>query len=207
MKQLLLSSAFLLFSMAVMAQKSDSTSFFLVIDGEQATQEEFRKIQNDSTVIIHFLKGDRAIELYGPAARNGALITSRPDPSNKGVFFYGKTRISADSVDYSNISRIDVIRGRQAIDLYGPGGKDGVFILHENKPEFANIIIRITNNKGNPVGKATVKNKNGSILAKSDKCGWVILENFSLGNAVTISKGKSNLTNLVINRQVMNVKL
>lgn len=210
MKRLVLSTCFLLFTLAAIAQESDSSSFYLVIDGERATQSEFNKMQLDSTAVIHFLKADKAMDLFGPAARNGALIISghtEIEDQKKAIYLYRNQRISADSIEFNNVSRIDVIRGRQALNLYGVAGKNGVYIIHDQKPQFTNVILRITDKNGKPVRNATIKNKNGSILAKSDKCGWVNLENFSIGNTVTIAAGKKYLSDLVVTQQILYVKL
>lgn len=195
--------------MASFVHAQQEARIYIVIDGIPATDEAYEKVQNDSTVVMHFLPPAKAVPLYGPVAAKGALLitTGKAESATRPVFFREGSRIDPDSLDYSNVQRIDVIRGRQAINLYGPAGKDGVYLLHEEEKPTVDVILRLTDKKGNPVKRGKVMSENGSILAESDKCGWVILENFSLGKTVTISTGKNKTTQLVITRQVMNVKL
>ena len=192
-----------------MAQRSDSLRAYILINGQPSTEEQLDKVRSDSTVVIHFIPGNKAVPLYGPQAKNGALIATisqgktLPEP----VVFYEGKRIPFDSINMNTVKRIDVIRGQQAVNLYGPAGVNDVYIVHKGYPLFIDVIMRITDKNGKPVRKAEVIGDNGSILATSDKCGWVSLENFSVGNTVTISAGKKVLKNLVITDQVMNVKL
>jgi hypothetical protein len=142
-----------------MGQEKPKSDLYLLVNGKHVSQAEFELAQKDSTAIMYFIPSDKAIMLYGPQAKNGAIdLTTRYPVSNEGS-------------------------------------------------KMTEVVLRITNSKGKPVARAKVLSENGSILAYSDKCGWVRLENFSQGNTVTISTGKKTLKNLVISNQVMHVKL
>ncbi len=209
MKRLIPFLLFLLILAEAGAQNPDSLKAYIIINGIPSSQQELDKVRKDSTVVIHFIPGNKAVPLYGPQAKNGALVaTISPGKTMaEPVVFLEGRRIPLDSLNFNNVERIDVIRGQQAVNLYGPAGKNDVYIVHKGPPLFIDVIMRITDKNGKPVKKAEVIGENGSILAKSDKCGWVSLENFSMGNTVTISAGKKILKNLVITDQVMNVKL
>ena len=205
MKRILVIAIFLLFSPWTEAQ--DLPDLYVIIDGKPATAEAFQRIQSDSATVIYFLPPEKAVALYGPVAAKGALIiTSRKKPVENPVFLKNGERIHPDSIDYKNVTRIDVIRGAKAVDLYGLAGKDGVYILHEEEAQPTDVILRWTNEKGNPVKRGKVISENGSILARTDKCGWAVLENFSLGKSVTLSTANKS-TRIKITQKVMNVKL
>ncbi len=207
MKTYIASILFLLASCSAFAQ--EDSRIYIVIDGIPATDEAYEKVQSDTTAEMHFLPASKAVPLYGPVAAKGALLitTRNARQSQNPVFLLEGRRIDQDSINYSDIRRIDVIRGQQALNLYGPAAKDGVYLLHREKNTPVNVILRLVDERGNPVRRGKVISENGSILAESDKCGWIMLENFSLGNTVTISAGKKKLTSLVINRQVMKIKI
>lgn len=202
---------FILSMLAFNIHGQENSGFYLVINGEPATTEEFDEATRDTTAVMHFLPSAKAIRLFGPIAKNGAIMLTTnpiPDSSYSPIMIMNGRRTHPDSLNNKRFEYIDVIRGPRATSLYGPTGKDGVFIVHPSEePPLQTIILHLTNSKGKAVKKAKVISENDRILAMSDSCGWIVLENFSLGNTVTISTGKKSLKNLVINNQYMNVKL
>ncbi|AHM61201.1 TonB-dependent receptor family protein [Flammeovirgaceae bacterium 311] len=185
-----LAGLFILLNFDARAQsRGGGNETLIIIDGQPATEQELQALSDSSHFEIQYLSPQKAQAIYGPAGAKGALLLTKSKPSGQNkagplVVLNGKP-VPADSLEHIPFQKIDVLRGRQAINLYGPAAKDGVFMV-EAAPEKAHFWLEIVNKKGKPVKGAQLLDEEGNVLAISNKCGMALLENFPVGSNVTI---------------------
>ena len=109
----------------------------VLINGRQAAAEDIEKLPAQSIQQMHYLHGRDAINLLGLAGAGGVLLvkTSSQKELLQPVVLKEGARISIDSLERTSFSRIDVIRGQQALNLYGPGAAGGVLLVHQDRKE------------------------------------------------------------------------
>ncbi|WP_225000277.1 hypothetical protein [Cesiribacter sp. SM1] len=183
-----LAGLFILQSFVAVAQnRSAGQEVLIIINGEPATEKELQAITEREPYEIQYLSPQKAQALYGPAGAKGAmLLTTTPvRKANKPLVILNGKPVPADSLKQLPFKKIDVLRGRQAINLYGPAGKDGVLLV-EAEAEKTDVWLEIVNKKGRPVKGAQLLDKDGNVLGTTNKCGLALLENFTRGNSVTV---------------------
>ncbi len=107
----------------------------MFIDGKPTPAEELNKLSYESIKQVHYLHGRDAIHLMGPVGAEGVLLvkSTKKEKTKQPVVLAGGRRISLDSLKGLSFHRIDVVRGAQAQQLYGPGASGGVLLLHQEK--------------------------------------------------------------------------
>lgn len=105
-----------------------------VIDGKEVTDDEVSKFDVNRIKSTHVLKGEKATTQYGEKGKNGVILITTKEPSLPGNPLYvinGKETTSDEAKDIApdNIKSIDVVKGEQAMSIYGEKGKNGVIII------------------------------------------------------------------------------
>lgn len=175
-------------SMALKAQDMQkSKALLIVIDGEISTQQALDSIPRERIQQMDYLKGQDARAIYGLAAAQGALQVKTNNGQNPVLMKDGQP-VTEDSLANLEFKRIDVIRGQQALNLYGPGAKEGVYLFHsaKEKENRMDVLLEVMNAKGKPVNGAIIKDENEKILAISNKCGMAYVENLLEGQDISI---------------------
>ena len=207
--KIILAGLFLLCAIAVIAQTTGAGhAALIIIDGKPATEQELEALQQKKLFEIQFLNPSKAQALYGPAGANGALLvtTLGSAASEEPLVLLNGRPIPADSLQKVQFEKIDVIRGQQALNLYGPAGKDGVYLV-QAAPELTDVWLEIRNKKGKPVKGAQLTDEQGNILAVSNSCGIITLENFSKGTNVIVKSKKYKPQTVSISSKKQNIIL
>lgn len=187
---------------------NESKPLLVVIDGEMASQEILDTIPQEQIEHIHYLMERDARAIYGMAAPYGALLV-KTKKKMKPVIFKDGQPVPADSNDLY-FDRIDVIRGQQAINLYGPGAKDGVYLLHTeegNKEKRLDVLLEVVNSRGKPVKGATITDESGKVLAISNNCGMAYVENLLVGNNISIFSKKYQRKDIPVGEKRVKIQL
>ena len=100
------------------------------------------------------------------------------------VFINGKP--VSDTVRLSDFERIDYIKGKQAIDLMGPLGKNGVYLVSSDGK--IPVYGTVKNLKGANVNRAKILSAKGELLATTNKCGTFFISSFKLYERIVIQK-------------------
>lgn len=192
-------------SMALKAQDMPkSKALLIVIDGKISTQQALDSIPQERIRQMDYLKGEDARAIYGLAAAQGALQVKTSNGQNPVVMKDGQP-VTEDSLAKLEFKRIDVIRGQQALNLYGPGAKEGVYLFHsaKEKEKRMDVLLEIMNAKGKPVNGAIIKDENEKILAISNKCGMAYVENLLEGQDISIfSQGYQRKDTTILENRV-----
>jgi hypothetical protein len=103
---------------------------------------------------------------------------------NSVVFINGKP--VSDTLRLSGFERIDYIKGKQAIELMGPRGKDGVYLVSSDGkiPVYGEVMTV----GGSKIRNAEVISGDGNVLTKTNKCGTFFIPFFNLYNKLIIKK-------------------
>ncbi len=207
--KILLAGFFILQSFAAVAQsRSGGQEVLIIINGQPATEKELQAITENEPYEIQYLSPQKAQALYGPAGAKGAMLltTTQVSKENKPLVVLNGRPVPADSLEQLPFKKIDVLRGRQAINLYGPAGKDGVLLV-EARPEKADFWLEIVNEKGKPVKGAQLLDKEGNVLATTNKCGLALLENFKRGSSVIVKSKRYQPLQLGVSDQKLKIIL
>lgn len=165
---------------------SADSSMLVIIDGKPATHQQLEKMSKSSLFTIDFLSPAKARALYGLAGAQGALLVSTTGKKQEDplVILNGR-EIPADSLNNVPFEQIHVLRGQQAINLYGPAAKEGAYLV-KTAPEPVNVWVEVVDVKGRPVKGVQLINEENAVLAVTNNCGIALLENFPKGNYVKV---------------------
>lgn len=117
------------------AQEKEKESIRVLIDGRPAPIDEVNRLPAETIQQMHFLHGRDAINLIGPAGAGGVLLvkTKGKKEGQEPIVLKEGKRIPWTSLENGSFSRIHVIRGEQARNLYGPGAAGGVLLVQGEK--------------------------------------------------------------------------
>ena len=93
---------------------------------------------------------------------------------------------SYDSVKHTHFDRIDFIKGKQAIELFGARAKEGVYLLSSDGK--IPVYGFVTTKKGKVVPHAEVTNEMGVLLTKTNKCGSFFIPSHRLYEHLIVHK-------------------
>jgi len=137
-------------------QLSSIEAGLIIIDGKEATREEAAKLQQETENIkfISVLKDETAVEKYGEKGKDGVMIFRTKDyisdssPGNLNsnenkelsplfqdkapLFFVNEKEITNEEfrqMDPDNIESLAVLKGEQAVKVYGEKARDGVLLV------------------------------------------------------------------------------
>lgn len=111
----------------------------IVIDGEIVSEEVMAKLDKETIQSIDVLKDKSATTLYGDKGKDGVLIIKTKakgtKESNPLIVLDGKivTKTEMDNLSPHSIESINVLKGKNATDLYLEKGKDGVIVITSKK--------------------------------------------------------------------------
>ncbi|OUR96043.1 hypothetical protein A9Q86_16320 [Flavobacteriales bacterium 33_180_T64] len=130
-----------------------------VVDGKIVKKSLFEDIDSDDIKSINILKGKVALESFGDKGKNGVVIMTKKG-SNSFIYKTNKdTDVNVDfefietdgkkplmllngnevsdfklkSMDPNSIDTIEILKGENAIKIYGDHGKDGVVLINSKK--------------------------------------------------------------------------
>ena len=166
------------------------SSMLIIIDGKPATHQELEEMSKNNLFTIDFLSPAKARAIYGLAGAHGALLVSTTGKKQEDplVILNGR-EIPADSLNNVPFEQIHVLRGQQAINLYGPAAKEGAYLV-KTAPEPVNVWVEVVDVKGRPVKGVQLINEENAVLAITNNCGIALLENFPKGNHVKLHSKK-----------------
>ena len=117
----------------------------ILIDGEEATQEEMKNLEPSLIKSMNILKGENATEKYGEKGKNGVIeITLKTEEEIKAekekkdnspkpdlILLDGKEIDKEDfsNLDHKKIKSIEVFKDKKAIKKFGEKAKNGVVIV------------------------------------------------------------------------------
>jgi hypothetical protein len=119
------------------------------------------------------------IEVLGQAAKDSLRLKN-----NAVIFINGKP--VSDTLRLTDFEKIDYIKGRQAIDLVGPRGKGGVFLVSSDGK--IPVYGVVSTSKGSKIKGAKVMTEEGKVLMVTNKCGVFFISGFKLYDNLVIKK-------------------
>lgn len=198
----LISFAFL--SYAAQAQEKDS--LLIVIDGVVSTQAKLEEVSS-SIERINYLSARDAAHIYGTAG-GAILVKTRENNKREPVVLMDGEPVLADSLNNISFRKIDVITGHQALSLFGPSGKEGVWLVQSaDAPELKNVRLEVKDKSRKPLRGIRIKDSTGELLGVTNRCGVVYLENYSSGNSVYLSGKKFAPKKIEINSSQTTIEL
>ena len=179
----------------------------VIVNGTQTVPNfKIDAIPTDQIASVNVLKGKMAEEKYGSDGKYGAIEIF----TKKGTFSIGKTESTTDKpmiiingkkagsqvemndINSNAIKKINVLKGKVAIEKYGEEGENGVVEITTDKPD--QIIMKIAIGHPMPIEKKeTIQNKedNGwEINPPNKKEILAELDNANYKNAVIVIDGK-----------------
>jgi hypothetical protein len=141
--------------------------------------------------------------MIGLTLQNFAQAKKDSTKTNPLVFINGKP--ASDTLKLSDFERIDYIKGKQAIELMGPRGKDGIYLISSDGKIPVYGVVQT--NSGKKVVGAEVISEVGLVLTKTNKCGIFFLPTFRLYKKMTIRKKGFEDLLVSIDQTEVNVKL
>ncbi len=174
--------------------RTNSDEPIYIIDGKVVTKEELEDVDSDDIKSLHILKGKSAVEVYGNSAKNGAVILQKKDAKGWTIDHDKKSNFKVEyeffdtddddapliimddkvitkkemkTMNYNLIDKIEVIKDKRAIEIYGDKGKNGVVIIDSKAGNINADKIRIrTSDKGDykvKVKGATYTDDDGNV--------------------------------------------
>lgn len=129
-------------------------------------------------LLTGFLSGI-ALASHGQAEKDAVHSKNIPV-----IFINGKPVL--DTVRLSEFERIDYIKGRQAIELVGPRGQGGVYLVSgDGKIPFYGIV---TSPNGNKIKGVKIISNEGKLLATTNECGTFFISTVKLYDVLRIQK-------------------
>jgi TonB-dependent SusC/RagA subfamily outer membrane receptor len=133
--------------MTVSAQSKPDA--LIVINGK-VYNAELSSINPNAIESISVLKGQSAINAYGEAAKDGAIViktkdqveifkseTVRPDITKALILINGEVyRKGLGSIDPNEIQTISILKDASATAVYGEAGKNGVILITTKSANF-----------------------------------------------------------------------
>jgi len=119
------------------------------------------------------------------------------------VFINGKP--VSDTVRLSDFERIDYIKGKQAMDLMGPRGKNGIYLVSSDGK--IPVYGTVKNLKGANVNRAKILSAKGELLATTNKCGTFFISSFKLYERIIIQKKGFEEMLADVNQTEINIQL
>jgi hypothetical protein len=146
------------------------------------------------------------IALLALASTHGfsqAKADSSKAKRNPVIFINGKP--ASDTLRLSDFERIDHIKGKQAIELIGPRGKDGVYLISSDGK--IPVYGEVRTSSGNKIKDAEVISGDGSVLTKTNRCGTFFISSFKLYDKLIVRKKGFSDYPLEISKTEVLVKL
>lgn len=183
-------------TVAMAQEQLPKAALVVVIDGKLASQEVLEQLPEEAIHTIQFLPPQKAKLIYGAAGANGALLVktkqleetlteSRVESQKEPLVVVEGKVMPADSLSKMEFERIDVVRGQQAINMYGPAAKDGVYLVSKEK-ERLDAWLKVEDKKGRPVKGAELVDEAGTTLAITNNCGLAWLEGVEKGKNIKV---------------------
>jgi hypothetical protein len=122
--------------------------------------------------------------MIGVALQNFAQAKKDSTQANPVVFVNGKP--ASDTLKLSDFERIDYIKGKQAIELMGPRGKDGIYLISSDGKIPVYGVVQTSS--GKKVTGGEVISESGAVLTKTNECGTFFLPTFRLYEKIIIRK-------------------
>ena len=193
-------------SVSANAQQKDS--LLVVINGEISGRENLDEI-SDQIDRIHYLSAREAANLYGAAGAGGALLVkTRKQEEEEPLVLIDGQKVPVDSLQERSFRKIDVIRGQQAMNIFGPTAKDGVWLVQTlDESQLLRVQLEVKNKKGKGLKGIQIKNKEGKLLGVTNHCGIAIVENLSVGNSVVLLDKKNKSFNIEIKEHINSIVL
>jgi hypothetical protein len=132
-----------------------------------------------------------------------AKADSSKEKKSPVVFINGKP--ASDTLRLSDFERMDYIKGKQAIELMGPRGKDGVYLISSDGR--IPVYGEVSTESGNKIKDAEVVSGDGSVLTKTNRCGTFFISAFKLYDKLIVKKKGFADYLLEISKTEVSVKL
>ncbi|WP_346858989.1 carboxypeptidase-like regulatory domain-containing protein [uncultured Draconibacterium sp.] len=116
------------------AAKEKMRNAIVILDGKKY-EGDVSDIDPETIEKMEVLKNESATKLYGPEAKDGAIIITSKNKLNFGdksplIFIDGvKSTKDMNDIDPDQIQSINVIKDASAIETYGNEGKNGVILI------------------------------------------------------------------------------
>ncbi|WP_346855682.1 carboxypeptidase-like regulatory domain-containing protein [uncultured Draconibacterium sp.] len=116
------------------AAKEKMRNAIVILDGKKY-EGDVSDIDPENIEKMEVLKNESATKLYGPEAKDGAIIITSKNKLNFGdksplIFIDGvKSTKDMNDIDPDQIQSINVIKDASAIETYGNEGKNGVILI------------------------------------------------------------------------------
>ena len=178
-----------------------------ILDGKVISSEEMKDINHEDIESINVYKGDKAFQLCGEKGKNGVVdIMSKKmkikldKDAQKSLYIvdgvYSNKKV-ADDINPSDIITIDVLKGDNALKLYGDEGKNGVICITtkrysadvKDSPVKDDVMNYIDKQKNKKLSSAKISNEGNKVITKgiSDKNSAIFIDN-QLADLKTLKK-------------------
>lgn len=157
-------------------ENSDAKPLFL-LDGKEITDKEMKNVEPNEIESINVLKDKSATTIYGEKGKNGVIIiTSKNNKNTLGNPTYIVDGVYSekgvvDKIDASDIASVNVLKGNEAIKMYGENGKNGVVTINtkrtlniENSPVKEDVMNYIQKQKTKKMKSARIEGKDNKVI-------------------------------------------
>ncbi len=180
------------------APKEKLNEALMIVDGK-IYDGDVDDFDPESIESIDVLKDASATKLYGPKAKNGAIIiktknAQKFDGKSPLVFIDGeKYTGDMDEVDPESIQSIDVLKDASAIENYGEEAKDGVILITtktEGITSELDLRKHIAKNMKYPseLQESNVTGISKIYVKVSSNGGYVVLNDKAVENAIPVDE-------------------
>jgi N-acetylmuramoyl-L-alanine amidase len=157
------------------------SNILFIVDGKIVPKKEAMAINPNDIQSVNVLKDEAAKKLYGEKGKNGVVIINKKskempavifldkiDKTKEPLYFLDGKEISEDQLrplSPGSIESIKILKGENAIGIYGQKGKNGV-ILILSKHDDLNKLVSVradANTNANSIHFNNEKNNNGKI--------------------------------------------
>lgn len=161
---------------------------YIIIDGKEATAKELEALPSEAIGKIQILSSRDAMNRYGIQGAHGALVVHTVKAGNEAplTIIDGKITMK-DSSQLHSFQKIKVLNPRDAMELYGPLGKDGAYIV-STEEDSAPLFIKVLNSRSKPVKDVSIVNEKGEQMGTTDRCGNSYLERVNVGEELVLKK-------------------
>lgn len=164
-------------------ENSDTKPLF-ILDGKEIIKNELNNLDPNKIESINVIKDNSATTIYGEKGKNGVIIiTSKNNNNNLGNPTYIVDGVYSDKgvvdkINASDIASVNVLKGNEAIKMYGEKGKNGVVTINtkrtlsiENSPVKEDVMNYIQKQQTKKMKAGRIEGKDNKVITTgiSDK--------------------------------------
>lgn len=187
--------------------KNSDVQPLYILDGKVISSEELKNVNPLEIESMNVYKDEKAIQLCGEKGKNGVIdITTKKmkkeldEKAEKAIYIIdgvNSDKKVADNLNPENIITVDVLKGDNAVKLYGDRAKNGVVIINtkrysadvKDSPVKEEVMKYIDKQKNKKLSSAKISSEGNKVTTKgiSDKNTAVFIDG-QLADVKTLQK-------------------